>query len=407
MWFEGYVCSIDRLFLDHLVELARDGKGGLFADSRLHFYHLHGRQWLMIALARAASENPGMLAPHGDFFIHFALEDEPHVVIRHFAARTALALVESGSLEVGKDIVTRLASVNRSTLPVKSSSGYRRISRSGGWGDRAKRFSFGYDISRYWFEYLGICFAKDSSDIEVEAEKVLCDDWKLSETGYWDRDERHRRKLFRDQETWHSHGSYPSTDDLDFYLSYHALMTVAGKLLATIPRHQDPNNSDNEFEEWFRRHLLSRQDGYWLADRRDPAPLEWPDWKNEKQEQEDDWRPSVCRSDFEHSLGLGKDKLSLWGYWNTVSGKREETIHISSALVTSDRSFALLRALQTATDSRAYKIPDAGDELEIDESDFQLKGWVENRDSETGRDEFDPVGRGYTVSATQAGRVRV
>ena len=237
---------------------------------------------------------------------------------------------------------------------------------------------------------MGTCFAKNSSDIEVEAEKVLCDDWKLSENGYWDRDERHRRKLFRDQETWHSHGSYPRTDDLGFYLSYHGLMTVAGKLLATVPRHQTPNDPDNEFERWLRRHLLSRQDGYWLADRRDPAPLEWPDWKNEKQEQEDDWRPSVCRSDFEHSLGLGKDKLNLSGYWNTVSGKREETIHISSALVTSDRSFALLRALQTATDSRAYKIPDAGDELEIDESDFQLKGWVEDRDSETGRDEFDP-----------------
>ena len=383
------LCVLNRqAILDRLVAFAKDGTGGPFVDSRLHFYHLHGRQWLMIALARAAKENPEMLAPYRDFFIHFALEDEPHVVIRHFAAEAVLRLAESGSLEIDEDIVTRLASVNSSTFPVESSDRYSRVSQSGDWGSGEKRFSFGYDISRYWFEDLGNCFAKNASAIEVEAEKVLCDDWKLSENGYWDRDERHRRDFFRDRETWHSHGSYPSTDDLSFYLSYHAMMTVAGKLLAAVPRHQAPNDPDNEFEEWLRRHLLSRQDGYWLADRRDPTPLEWPSWKNEKQE--DGWRWSVCRSDFARVLGLDEDKLNLSGYWNTVSGQREEKIHISSALVTSDRSFALLRALQTAIDSRAYKIPDAGDELEIAESDFQLKGWVENRDSETGRDEFDP-----------------
>ena len=384
------LCVLNRQdILDRLVAFARDGVGGPFVDSRLHFYHLHGRQWLMIALARAANENPEMLAPYGDFFIHFALEDEPHVVIRHFAARAALALAKSGSLEIDKDIVTRLASVNSSTLPVESSYSYERSGQSGVEG--AERFHFDLDISSYWFDNLGDRFAKSSLEIQREAEKVICDDWGLSENGRWSRDERSRRDLFGDGTTRHSHGSYPRTDRLDFYLSYHAMMTVAGKLLVTVPCHQDPDYPDNEFEEWLRRHLLSRQDGYWLADRRDPAPLEWLSWKNEKQE--DDWRWSVCRSDFERVLSSGEDKLNLSGDWNTVSGQREETVHIRSALVTSDRSFALLRALQTlqtATDLYLYRIPDAGDESEIDESGFQLTGWIENGDSETGRDEFDP-----------------
>ncbi len=383
------LCVLNRqAILKHLLELAKSGTGGPFADSRLHFYHLHGRQWLMIALARAAIDNPAILVPYQDFFIRFALEGGPHVLIRHFAAKAALTLVGSGSLGLDEDIFTRLVSVNSSILPVKSSNRYRRISQSGDWGSGAKRFSFGYDISRYWYEDLGECFAKNSPDIEHEAEKVIWDDWGLSENGYWDRDERHRRDLYHDRETWHSHGSYPSTDDLSFYLSYYAMMTVAGKLLATVPRHQDPDDPYDEFEAWLGRHLLSRQDGYWLADRRDPAPLEWPSWKDEKQE--DDWRWSVGRSDFDRLLGLGGDRLNVWGEWNTTSGQRAEKANISSALVTSDRSFALLRALQTAIDPHAYRIPDAGDELEIDESDFQLKGWVEDHDSETGRDEFDP-----------------
>ena len=58
--------------------------------------------------------------------------------------------------------------------------------------------------------------------------------------------------------------------------------------------------------------------------------------------------------------------------------------------VTSDRSELLLRALQTAADPYSYRIPDAGDDMEIDESGFQLKGWVENVSSENALDEFDP-----------------
>ena len=384
------LCVLGRQdVLNRLVEFGKDGTGEPFADSRLHFYHLHGRQWLMIALARAAVENPAVLAPYWDFFIRFALKDEPHVVIRHFAAKAALALVQSGNIDFDGEgeIAAKLASVNESKLPVTSSNRYKRSYPSRGRRE-SRRFSFHPDMTWYWFEALGKNFAKSVPDIEWEMEKIICDDWQLSENGYWHSDERHRLDIFQDRETRHSHGSYPRTDDLSFYLSYHAMMIVAGKLLATVPRHQDPNDPDNEFEEWLRRHLLSRQDGCWLADRRDPAPLEWPDWKDEKQE--DDWRWSVCRSDFERVFGLGEDKLNLSGYWNTVSGRREETASISSALVTPDRSFALLRALQTATRSRDYRIPDAGDELEIDEAGFQLKGWVEYRDSETRLDEFDP-----------------
>lgn len=373
--------------LGHLIELARGYSGGSFVDSRFHFYCLHARQWLMIALARASMENPRVLAPYADFFIHYALKDEPHVLIRHFAAKAALELASGGNIQLDENVIDQLVAVNRPSLPAISSKRYERhkqhVQESG-----AKRFSFGYDMSRYWFENLGDCFAMNSSEIESEAEIVICDDWHLPENGYWDRDARSRRGYFRDSESSHSHGSYPRADDLNFYLSYHAMMVVAGKLLTTVPHHQDPDDSDAEFNYWLNRHLLSRMDGCWLADRRDPAPLEWSSWKDENNE--DIWRWSVCKNDFERVLGLEEDRLVLWGRWTSVSGRREENVHIGSALVTSDRSAALLRALQTTTNPHDYRIPDAGDELEIDKSGFQLKGWVEDRDRESKLDEFDP-----------------
>ena len=55
-------------------------------------------------------------------------------------------------------------------------------------------------------------------------------------------------------------------------------------------------------------------------------------WKDEKQE--DHWRWSVGRSDFDRLLGIHEDRLNLWGSWTTIAGRQEEAVHINSALVT-------------------------------------------------------------------------
>ena len=121
------LCALDRRpVLNHLIGFALSAAGGPFADSRLHFYHLHGRQWLMIALARAAIANPATLAPYRDFLVRFALEDEPHVVIRNFAAKAALALVQRGDIDLDEEIATQLTTVNSSRLPVTASDRYKR-----------------------------------------------------------------------------------------------------------------------------------------------------------------------------------------------------------------------------------------------------------------------------------------
>jgi hypothetical protein len=381
--------------IEQLITLARGTSPNAFHDARLHFYELHARQWLLIGLARAAREHPELVAPHADFFIKLAFVGEPHILIREFAKMTLLALLDAGFLASQTDLRQRVSTLNTSPFPTIQSKYYRRYENKecnakekNDAEDKEDRFYFGIDMGPYWFAPLGSCFAQSQASIEREVLHVIRNDWRISSGHRWDKDERHRRKIFRDMETYHSHGSYPRVDELRFYLSYHAMMVVAGKFLATTPVHHDPNDSEDEFLSWLRRHHLSRQDGGWLADRRDPIPLERPEWKDEKES--DEWRWSVARNDFDRILFTPDGQINLWGHWAWLSGHREESIHVCSALVSPDHSTALLRALQSVDNPSDYRIPHAGDELQIDFDGFQLKGWIEDRSGDSGLDEKDP-----------------
>jgi len=386
------MCALSQAgVLSHLVRMFAKGGGGPFVDARLHFYELHARQWLLIALARAANESPALIASHCEHFSQIALGGTQHVLIREFAARAVLALMDSGQLEASADERKRFSEVNRSSLPVVQSEFHERMRRrlTGSADDSDDdRFYFGIDMGPYWFEPLGRCFGVSQDDIERRARDVIRGEWGYAGTDRWDDDERARRGMFRDGDTHHSHGSYPRADDVGFYLSYHAMMEVAGQLLATLPLHQDPDHPWGDFEDWLSRHDLSRADGGWLADRRDPTPLEWPAWKDETSTA--DWRWSLTSDDFDRVLFGSDGTVTVWGYWTAMSGQRQETVHITSALVSTDRSQALLRALQTATNPHDYRIPEAGDEGEIDQWEFRLKGWVVQQTNESGIDNQDP-----------------
>jgi hypothetical protein len=373
-----------------LMILAKKRTAGPFADAGLHFYDMHARQWLLIGLSRAVKDDPRMLAPHAGFLIDVALNSAPHVLIRGFAARAALGLIESGLLQREPDLERRLANGNVSPFPAVTSKGYERHLRcteaeDEGNGDDS--FCFGLDMDTSWFTPLGRCFSLSGKQVERAAKRVIRVEWQYAGKSRWDEDERHRRKIFSDFETYDSR-SDPRTHDLQFYLSYHAVMVVAGELLATHPTQHDPEYSRHDFDRWLAQSGLSRPDGRWLEDLRDPAPLERPDWKDERADA--DWRWSICRGDFDRLLVLPDQRVNVWGDWSVVSETREESISIRSALASLKTSEALLRALQSAEPFRCGLPAANDDDLEIAESGFHLKGWVAERDSKSGLDERDP-----------------
>ena len=95
-----------------------------------HSYALHALQWLLIGLARAALEAPSAVAPYAKQLVDWALDDQPHVVIRQFAARAALQLIAKGRLADESGLSGRLKGINKSRLPVVETKTYERtISR--------------------------------------------------------------------------------------------------------------------------------------------------------------------------------------------------------------------------------------------------------------------------------------
>jgi hypothetical protein len=166
------------------------------------------------------------------------------------------------------------------------------------------------------------------------------------------------------------------------------MMVVAGTLLAEMPTYHSPHSIDEDFTTWLRRHDLTRRDGYWLADRRDPVPLDTHTWKNYEKTGEPN--STIVSEDFDRVLFPASGMVTLWGYWTSAAHRLEEVCNLRSALVSPQQSSALLRALQSADDHHDYIIPDAEDDRQINFDAFQLKGWIVDRPHDTGIDGKDP-----------------
>ncbi len=365
-----------------------------FTDKKLPFYSWHSRLYLMIAFSRAAQDVPNFFINKIDTLLNWALAEPSHVLIRHFAAQTVLTVENNYPGTISKEQKNIVKNVNVSSfapkLPDKEkSTGWNM----GGWS--GEEFLIPFDFDRYWVGPLSEIF-----DLQYEEVARPISEWALKEgagktVGKWDDDPRSQSGYYQSKSSIPRYGSYPEVDSLSFYLCYHALFFVAADLLSKEPTVKS-GNWKKDWNEWLQEHLLTRSDGFWLADIRGPVPLEQRRWQMEELSKINpgDWKWSVLSTDFDDALMI-KDKktkcIVVRGYWNFSENNRRENIHIRSALVSQDNSFSLLKALQTVESFHDFLIPDSGSDLEIDESGFQLHGWTSNPHSDPRLDSFDPL----------------
>lgn len=394
--------------IDALISWMTKDNVGPFGSHKYPFYNLHARQYLLIAIDRAAMDVPQIFLKHHAIFVYYALNDIPHALIQKYAADIAQLLEAAFPNTYEPEVIMQLRQVGISPFPVITVEGYGNHFDSPwherGQVDKSLAFYFSYDFDRYWFKPLGDVFGITSQQVEELAREIVFKHWDITMDGLHVRDPR--QDLWRsDRDSWHSRSSYPKTDNYQFYLSYHAMLAVAAKLLQSMPVVHKDDWYENAWQEWLQRHLLSRSDNRWLADRRDPAPLLRRTWlKNDKP---DAWRWEIVADDFLDGLLLerdGKTWLNVSGSWSDNDSDRIEQFYIASAFVHPETSLALLNALTTCSNPHDYKIPDYQEErMEFDEPPFQLQGWIYSKSQDKGLDEYDPFAGDISYPPYQPG----
>lgn len=384
--------------LSSLIDWLEHDNVDAFGSIQFPFYKLHARQYLLIALSRVSIDNPGILVNYKDIFFKYALT-EPHILIQKYSADIALRIELFLPNTYSNDEISSLKNIGKSTLvPIENEKGniIESYLHKQEKVDLTLNHHFGWDFKQYWYQPLGEVFGVSVKQIEELCVNVIAKDWKLGEkTGYNNDPRVNLWNRSQNQETSHSHGSYPKTDNWDFYLSYHSMLCVAAKLIQNMPliSSNDTWHKESSWDYWLSNHVLTRMDGKWLADSRCPLPLERPKWIV-REEKYEEWRTNLKDQDFLNSI-KSKNGNEVWlnikGSWTERHNSKYETYSISTSLVAKEASMALLRALETCSNCHDYKLPDYQEKrVEIDLGIFRLKGFIDSPDSPKGIDQLDP-----------------
>jgi len=374
--------------LSALATRASAGTAAPFVDQGLVFYEWHAYQWLLLGLARGALDKPAAVEPFAPFLTAYA--NEEHVLLRHFSGEILKTLHASGV--VPAENIAGLDTVNVSRLPFDVYSGWRNESSDDAASNEIElsddeKYYFGIDIGPYWFAPLGRAFGVNEVSVERRARQVLRERMGLSYGKARD-DARYTRGILRGHDTSRSHGTMPRVDDLRAYHSYHAMMMVAARLLETQSVGKSDDSLRNDFEQWLEGQLLTRSDGRWLADRRDPPLTEAP--PKPQGYGDKTWCWSVTAEYLDRQLLTDDGLRVLWGYWSSGHRDDEETVSVRSALIAKDGAGALLAALQTSPRPDNIFFP-ASDDSEIPRTGaYRLAGWLASVRKEAHLDKYDP-----------------
>lgn len=371
-----------------------------FVGKNHPFYLLHAKQYLLVALARCALDSTALLTKHSKTFSDIALFGDEHILIQKYAADIALAIALGAPSAYEADTISQLQQVVQSQYPIQVTEDYFE-KRDTPWHqqgivDMSLDLSFGHDFDRYWFEPLGSVFKVPGKQVEELATEVVLKDWRLSFAERYIRDPRQEIwNSRRDRSTWHSHSNYPKTDDYRFYLSYHALMTVAAKLLKTMPVIHSSDENYDPLGDWLERHLLNRNDALWLSDRRDFIPIKRRQWLTRQTDR--DWRWQILSADFLDILFFEQHDatwLNVGGSWNEYLNGHNESIYISSRLVPCASSASLQKIIMceqsNISGSRSLAHFDSREHNGFAAHPFKLKRWYLQSERYERVDEFDP-----------------
>jgi hypothetical protein len=359
------------------------------------YYWLAARLWLMIALDRIAGEVPTAVMPHVETLARIVSDATlPHLLIREYAKRAILRLQANGHSHAGIDLET-VAKVNTPLLARRRS---RRPAARTRPADVNRGRAFDFDIMDtvpYWYEPIVDLFRGLRMDQFLDrAEHWIQSEWNARPNAHWwalePRKGRYDERRFG---SWsHRHGSLPIVERYGTYLEWHAMMCVVGDLLQTHAIAM-PDDDDEGFDGWLATFLPTNSD-YWLSDLRQPVPLEERFWARDSRA-DDAWLGQAHRRESAAEVGIGRagrpDWIVVAAYYTAQWPTRKREVRITSALVSPATAGSLRRALETVSDPWDYRLPNEGDDMEIDADPYRLIGWLEDKHVEMQFDTNDPL----------------
>jgi len=392
----------DEELLCELAKWIDCGSAHPFYASGTVFYWLSAKTSFMILVDRLSDENPSAILPLGKLLAKEATQpNTPHVVTMHLARNAAIRLAKyKSNIYDGHTLDAITLSLNPDSVSAEEDvedennyhrSDYRRA--------QTAHFDFdGIDTLPYWYAPAGAVFGIDGGKFCDDAGKVITDEWRISAIPPRD-DPVHKWQV--SEHKWQlchsSHGSEPRVEDLRHYLEFHAMMCVMARYAQLFPIQPERWDDGCKWDRWLLRWGMS-PGSKWLSDRRERTPLESALW-GFPERYDEKWLRKVDERVFDRAVGLveqeTEDRLVVDGAFSRYQYGNSESIRVLSALVSTETSESLLRAL-CQCNMYDYRIPSEEDDLELyeklsDETTFMLRGWLRQSHNDfNALDKYDP-----------------
>jgi hypothetical protein len=354
-----------------------------FADPRFPFYRWHAIEGFLVAAERVAVDDPSRVTPLLASIAALSAAHPDHARIQHICTQIAS--------RCGDADLSRLATIQRASLDDVRS--FERPDAPKPFGHHAVKseFSFHFDFEEHAIAPLSESFRTTHQVVVRAMSDLILDEWGYRGSPELAADPRREAGAYDSEETYFYKYEFPKAEDLEYYLSYQALLTVAGRLLRTTTRYRDPDDGNDAFDEWFAQFDLGREDRCWIADARRPVPA---GQEGRRHGYRDDWLWTVTAKDFVPEF-LNEDG------WVTVRSaaqhseyRSSDNTFVTSSLVSPDTAMALMRALQSAPSFNNHRLPlTVDDDFTFDTGSFQLRGWLDTPHLETGADRRDDFAR--------------
>ncbi len=381
-----------------LINCFESASGLPFVDPKQPFYVLHARLWLLIAFARVAKDAAFAFVPHRAFFEHIAFSQEfPHVAMRAFAIDVLREIAPMLIAEEQEALVAKLGPANRSPFSPAARTAQHNLldaPRPESSAQPAASFQLDYDFNKH--EVSRLCGAFDCPGWEVKdriSRWVRCWDPVIESM-------HDCPQGSHDEGSWSS-GHYLERDRYGGYLGFHALMLVAGELLAIQPVTLQPW-SDDPWAEFLTEYKLSREDGLWLADLTDLFPLDLTKEANMPMPGSNE-RGLLHKNKSLLAPLLGVYRTHVATDWLPVSGRwsisENTTVKVQSVL-TSPADVSAVVMTMLAAEPFFRWLPDNADDIDrfFGKDGHTIQSWLfKQANPERRIDRHDPFGAGSAL----------